>query len=120
MRAWGEIHGSGTPPLSLLPFKGGFVVETNDGTPAVCGFLYLTQSRMALIEWVVGNPNIERKQRDIALDELFEGIVNYAKDKGVEFLVGSIIHPKLLERCPKHGFIPQTGAVTVVRSLNCG
>jgi hypothetical protein len=45
------------PPKEFLPDngKGGFMVEKNN-QPIVAGFLYTTNSKAALLEWIVSNP----------------------------------------------------------------
>ena len=52
------------PPQDFLPDngKGGFMVEKNN-TPIVAGFLYLTNSKGVLLEWIVSNPEYRDKDR---------------------------------------------------------
>ena len=52
--AWPEWH---APAKDFLPENGtgGFIVEKQD-KPIVAGFLYTTNSKAALLEWIVSNP----------------------------------------------------------------
>lgn len=59
------------PPKSFLPDhgKGGFMVTK--GNKNICaGFIYLTNSDAALLEWIVSNPEYREKDRKQALELL--------------------------------------------------
>ena len=62
--AWPEWH---TPAKDFLPENGtgGFIVEKQD-KPIVAGFLYTTNSKAALLEWIVSNPKYREDDREKA------------------------------------------------------
>ena len=58
-------------PKTALPNngKGGFMVEKNN-IPIVSGFLYVSNSKMAMLEWIVSNPDYREKDRQEAIEML--------------------------------------------------
>lgn len=99
----------GWTPLAkkLLPENGtgGVMIESENGTPICAGFLYITNSEIAWMEWVISNKEVRGKQRDKALDLLFSELILWAEnsDRSVIFTVGKNKH--FLERCKKFGFL---------------
>ena len=74
-------------PKSALPDNGksGFIVEKNN-IPIVSGFLYLTNSSGALLEWIVSNPNYREKDRKDAIEFLINNVEAYCKDIGITYI----------------------------------
>ncbi len=71
------------PPKSFLPDngKGGFMVTKGDKN--ICaGFIYLTNSDAALLEWIVSNPEYREKDRKQALELLITTAENACKQLG--------------------------------------
>ena len=68
------------PVKDFLPEngKGGLIVEIND-TPVVAGFIYLTNSKTALLEWIVSNPKYRESDRKAAIELLITGAENLVK-----------------------------------------
>jgi len=71
------------PPKSFLPDdgKGGFIVEKKE-TPIVAGFLYMTNSKAVLLEWIISNPEYKDNDRKEALELLINGAENVCKELG--------------------------------------
>ena len=69
------------PPLSLLP-PTGYIIP---GLAA--GFMYLTDAPIGWMEWVVCNPDADKKERSKALDEVINKLDAFGKsrDKVVSF-----------------------------------
>ena len=57
------------PPKDFLPDNGtgGLMVE-KDNKPIVAGFLYITNSKGVLLEWIVSNPEYRENDRDSAIE----------------------------------------------------
>ena len=70
--AWPEWQ---APAKEFLPDngKGGFIVEKQN-KPIVAGFLYTTNSKAALLEWIVSNPKYREDDRNQAIELLIERI----------------------------------------------
>lgn len=82
------------------------------------GFLYETNSKFCLLEFVVSNKNSDRVNKDRALDLLLESLLKLAKEKQFSIVFSSLEHPKLIERYKSHGFqISDTNMTNLVRIL---
>lgn len=71
-------------PQSMLPDggKGGYMIEKN-GTPIICGFVYLTNSKIAWLEWIVSNPDYREKDRKQAIEMLINHVEDDCKSLGM-------------------------------------
>ena len=66
--------------------KGGFIVEKND-KPIVAGFLYLTNSKVALLEWIISDPDYRENDRNNAIELLINGVENVCKSMNYKYVV---------------------------------
>jgi len=118
---WWEKHGWGVLPEDMLP-DAGYVVEMEvDGKmeAAVAGWLYETDSKICLLEWVVGDPDLPSKTRRRAVNILVEKLVDKAKDLGYKVIFTICKHPRLMKTYSEHGFITgDSGMTTFVRRLD--
>ena len=64
-------------PKEILPDDGksGFMIEKNN-IPIVCGFVYLTNSNVVLLEWIVSNPKYKDEDRKEAIKLLINSVEN--------------------------------------------
>ncbi len=76
---------------------GGLIVEKN-GDPIVAGFIYLTNAKVALLEWIVSNPNYREDDRDQAVDLLITGAENMVKSIGFKYMFSIVQHEKLIAK----------------------
>ena len=83
------------------------------------GWLYKTNSCIALLEWVVGNPEADKMARSEALDLLITKAKKMAKDQGYTLLFTFTSHPALVTRMhEKHDFkITDTNMTNLVGGL---
>ena len=74
-------------PREMLPDKGksGFIVEKNN-IPIVSGFLYLTNSTGALLEWIVSNPEYREDDRKEAIELLINDTEMICKNMGITYI----------------------------------
>ena len=74
-------------PKEMLPDKGksGFIVEKNN-IPIVSGFLYLTNSTGALLEWIVTNPEYREDDRKEAIELLINDTEMVCKNMGITYI----------------------------------
>lgn len=82
----------------------GLVIE-HEGVPICAGWLYLTNSPMASIEWVVSNPKVDRSVRSEALDRLVESLILQAKEFNASIVMTSITNKSFMSRIEALGFI---------------
>ena len=82
--AWPEWQ---TPPKEFLPDngRGGFIVE-KDNQPIVAGFLYTTNSKAALLEWIISDPEYRDSDREEAVELLIEGAESVCKEQGIKWI----------------------------------
>jgi hypothetical protein len=67
----------------LLPLNGlGGLIISKEDIPVVAGFLYLTNSGVAWIEWVISNPEYREDDRKDALELLIKELENVALSVG--------------------------------------
>lgn len=77
------------PPVEkeFLPDNGtgGFVVEKN-GVMIVAGFVYVTNSKAVLLEWIISNPEYREDDRDMAITCLISTVEKIIKGWGYEYI----------------------------------
>lgn len=84
---WEAWPGWPTPPRDFLPDngKGGLMIEKN-GDPIVAGFLYQTNSKGILLEWIVSNPEYKEEDRNDAVEMLIIEAEQSAKRMGYVYM----------------------------------
>ena len=93
------------PPKDFLPDNGtgGLMVE-KDNKPIVAGFLYITNSKGVLLEWIVSNPEYRESDRDSAIELLISSAEDFVKNIGCKFMFTIIQHDKLIKMHEKLGW----------------
>lgn len=95
---WWRKHDWTPVPVSSLP-RTGFIVDD-----LAAGFLYITDTNLTWLEWVVANPEAEKEQRSKAVDAVIEALLDRAKELGFTRVFTSTNNPALEKRFHKHGF----------------
>ena len=72
------------PPQDFLPDTG-FIVEKNN-IGIVAGFVYMTNSKAALFEWVISNPEYRESDRKSAIELLIQAVERVLKDQGIKYV----------------------------------
>lgn len=96
--SWWKAHEWQPIPLNFLP-KIGIIVNEQ-----AAGFIYSTDSKICLLEWIVVDPCAEKLARREALDFLFFQSEVIAKELGFQAIFSSVSHQGLLDRYKKHNF----------------
>ncbi len=93
-------------PRTALPNngEGGFMVEKNS-IPIVSGFLYISNSKMAMLEWIVSNPDYREKDRQKAIELLINKVESFCKDLGVKHVITLGRNEHLIETHRKLGWL---------------
>ncbi len=77
------------PPVQkdFLPDNGtgGFVIE-KEGIMIVAGFVYITNSKAVLLEWIISNPEYREDDRDMAITCLIKTIESIVKEWGYKYI----------------------------------
>ena len=100
--AWPEWQ---SPPRDFLPDNGtgGIMVEKDD-KPIVAGFMYLTNSKGVLLEYIVSDPEYRENDRDLALETLLITAEKFVKNIGCKFMFTVTQHDKLIKAHEKLGW----------------
>jgi hypothetical protein len=114
---WWEKHSFGQIPLSHLPKNGRIVADFETNEPLAAGFIYMTDSKMGWLEFIVTNPHSNPITRAKAVDALVEELVLLSKDLGIECLFTSTTRDSLSKTLQKHGFrVGDTDTKQLIRS----
>jgi hypothetical protein len=98
-------------PLQFLP-QSGFVVEN-----VAMGFMYRTDSKMALIENLTANPMVPRVTATQGLDAVVEAIAAEGRSLGFEVLIGYTNVAAVIQRALRHGFTTDDEKFQVVTKV---
>lgn len=96
---WPEVSRD-TLPLNGL---GGIMVYKND-TPIAAGFLYLSNSKVAWLDWIVSNPEYKDKDRKQALELLINTLEEVAKQQGYSVIITITKSKHLIDTHKKMGY----------------
>lgn len=104
---WWKSHNMKPISKNILPDNGrGGIIVSYDGINVCAGFLYLTNSDVSSIEFVVTNKNFKKnKVKNKCLDELFIQLIKLAKDSGSSIIFTSIRNKNIQKKSLELGFI---------------
>ena len=106
-------------PKTALPDngKGGFMVEKNN-IPIVSGFLYISNSEMAMLEWVVSNPEYREKDRKEAIELLINCVELNCSAMGFKHLITLGRNKHLIETHEKLGWhVDKKPSYEIIKNL---
>ena len=83
---WWESHGHGVLAPEFLPETGVTVLE--DNRMIACSWLYFTNSKCAIIDWTIVNPEAGLMQRARAVKLAMEQLQELARAGGVGVIFG--------------------------------
>jgi hypothetical protein len=86
------------PPKDFLPNDGQCGVMVMDGDVAICaGFVYITNSKVSWVDWIVSNKEYNKKpQRREAISLLIHRLTNICKESGAKYSYALIKSPSLI------------------------
>ena len=84
---WWDFWFKKSLPKDFLPDNGksGFMIE-KDNQPIACGFLYVTNSKVAFLGWVVSNPKYKQKDRRKIIKKLISNIEETCINMGYSYM----------------------------------
>lgn len=90
-------------PEEHLP-QDGLIVEL-DGIKLAAGWMYIPATgKMAMLEWIVGNPEVEKEARSEALTLLINTSLKYLKRLGFKHVFTSTSNKSLIKKYGTCGF----------------
>jgi len=96
---WSFWPNLSTPPKDYLPGNGtnGIIIEDNN-QPVVAGFIYQTNSKLAILEGLISNPNYRGKEkRDKAIEVLISCLQDAVKLMGYKYIFVMTDNKKIRE-----------------------
>lgn len=110
------------PPIQkdFLPDNGtgGFVVE-KEGIMIVAGFVYITNSKAVLLEWIISNPNYREDDRDMAITCFIKTVEKIIKEWGYKYIFSIGRTKALIEKHKQLGYnVDDKPSYEIVKTLN--
>lgn len=104
---WWKDWGWEPPQKDLLPDdgKGGVIVYDGD-VPVCAGFMYLSNSKLAWVEWIVSNKKYtNRILRKDSIELLVSKLTEICALAGCKYVYALIKHPSLINTYKSLGYI---------------
>ena len=94
------------PSKEFLPEDGEGGLILFDGEIPVCaGFMYITNSKVSWVDWIISNKEYRKKpNRSIAIQLLLEKLTEACKSSGAKYVYALIKHNGLIETYEKLGY----------------
>ena len=103
---WWKDWGWSAPEKDFLPDNGmgGYIVY--DGEIPICaGFIYITNSRVACVDWIISNKNYrEKEKRREAIKTLIESLTNISRMSGSKYAYALIKNKSLIQSYEDLGY----------------
>ena len=97
---------------------GGFVVE-KDGTMIVAGFVYITNSKAVLLEWIISNPEYREDDRDMAITCLINTVEMIIKEWGYKYIFSIGRTKALIDKHKELGYhVDDKPSYEIIKILN--
>jgi len=113
---WWKAWGWPVMAKDMLPDNGtGGIMVENKGENIVAGFLYWSNSKLVWLDWIISNPNADKKIRKQAIEMLILTAEQMVKEAGSKYMMSISrsnsllkIHEKIgwsIDRTPSHEMI---------------
>tara|TARA_R100000900_G_scaffold95573_1_gene74118 strand:+ start:96 stop:497 length:402 start_codon:yes stop_codon:yes gene_type:complete len=97
---------------------GGFVLEKEE-TMIVAGFVYITNSKAVLLEWIISNPNYREDDRDMAITSFIRAVEMVVKEWGYKYIFSIGRTKALIDKHKKLGYhVDDTPSYEITKILN--
>jgi len=89
-----------------LPLNGcGGVMVCKGEIPVAAGFLYLSNSKVAWLDWIVSNPQYRESDRKEALEMLIKALENVARQENYSIIISIARNKSLINIHKKLGYM---------------
>lgn len=104
---WWDKWGWKAPEKDFLPDNGTGGIIILDGDEPICaGFVYVTNSAVAWVDWIISSPVYRKKpNRKQAIELLINTLSNIAKNSGSKYSYALIKHKGLIDIYKNAGYI---------------
>ena len=117
---WSEWPDWVAPTKEFLPNNGtgGLIVE-KDNKAIVAGFIYYTNSKTALLEWIISDPTYRETDRNQALELLINTCEGVCKEMGYKYMFSVCRSKRLIETHKKLDWaVDENPAHELVKIIN--
>lgn len=98
--SWWESWGLPVIPQDMLPTYGLTVSNI------AAGFLIVTDCNLGFLEFFISNPESDEKMRDLALDQITKGLMEYGNSVGITNFKCDTQLDAIRRRAERFGFKP--------------
>ena len=104
----------------MLPDNGtGGIMVENKGENIVAGFLYWSNSKLVWLDWIISNPNADKKIRKQAIEMLILTAEQMVKEAGSKYIMSISRSNSLLKIHEKIGWsIDKTPSHEMIKIIN--
>jgi hypothetical protein len=104
---WWEQWGWMPPQRDFLPNDGkGGIIIYDEETPVCAGFMYITNSKVAWVDWIISNKEYTKKpQRKDAIKLLVSALTEICKKSGSKYSYALIKNESLIGMYEELGYI---------------
>jgi hypothetical protein len=104
---WWKQWGWEAPLKDFLPNEGkGGIIVFDEDVPVCAGFMYLTNSKVSWVDWIISNKKYTKKpQRKDAIKLLVSSLTNICKSTGSKYVYALIKNQHLISVYQELGYI---------------
>jgi len=103
---WWKDWGWEPPAKDFLPEDGkGGIIVLDDDTPICAGFMYITNSKVAWVDWIISSKTYNSKpERKEALKLLISSLTQFCKNTGSKYSYALIKNQSLIKVYEELGY----------------
>lgn len=109
--SWWEGYKHPIVPQKMLS-NCGYIIDDK-----IACFLYKTNSSLAWLEFMIGNPKLNKETRDESISMLVNKITQDCKDDGYEMIFSNMRDMRLAKRATKEGFYPLKDSIPMFKGV---
>ena len=105
--SWWNDWGWEPPAKDFLPDDGeGGLIVLDDDIPVCAGFIYITNSKVAWVDWIISNKNYDNKKaKHRAVKSLVDSLTQACKAGGSKYAYALIKHDGLIDTYKELGYM---------------
>lgn len=104
------------PPQMMAP--SGFIAEDDKGQKIAATWMFPTNCPIFIMEWTVGNPDVQHEVRSEGLKMVTDAACDWAKENGAIQVFTMTKHERFIKKLEEYGFQKTDSGMThLMRSL---
>jgi hypothetical protein len=105
LQLWWKLWKWPVMSKDMLPLNGcGGLMVYKDEQPIAAGFLYLSNSKVAWLDWIISSPSYKEKDRREALELLISSLEEVARQQDYSIIISIARHKGLINTHKKLGY----------------